>query len=86
MSYLRLPILFITLFVLSPYSPSQNADMTGPPQSIYRNFVGSWEGKSDYAQDGQLKHDALKLVVTEEPKRHCMRFDQFYVDEKGTHK
>ena len=62
---------------MSSYScgRSQESGNAARVESVYRNFLGSWEGESERVVAGRLVRETIELVVTEEPKKHRLRFD-----------
>jgi hypothetical protein len=86
MTYRRLSILIFAVLATSAFLRAQ--DHATPPlsQSIYRNFVGSWEGTSVWSENGNLKRGLVKIVIAEEPKKNRMRLDYIYINDRGTAK
>jgi hypothetical protein len=84
MTYRRLSILIFAVLATSSFLRAQ--DKATPPlsQSIYRNFVGSWEGARAWSENGNLKRGLVKIVITEEPKKNRMRLDYVYGNDTGT--
>ncbi len=86
MTYRRVSIMIFAVLATSSFLRAQ--DNATPPlsQSIYRNFVGSWEGARAWSENGNLKHGLVKIVITEEPKKNRMRLDYVYMNDTGTEK
>jgi hypothetical protein len=84
MTYRRLSILIFAVLATSSLLRAQ--DKVTPPlsRSIYRNFVGSWEGASVSSDNGNLKRILVKIVIAEEPKKNRMRLDYVYINDTGT--
>jgi len=86
MPYQRLTLLFVILLASSLPGWSQNAGAAVATQDIYRNFIGTWVGISDGVANGKHQPATEDLVITEIPKKHSIRLDVVYKDEKGNTK
>jgi hypothetical protein len=75
MTYRRLSLLLLMVVGSCPFGRSQESGNAARVESVYRNFLGSWEGESEHVVGGQLVRETIELVVTEEPKKHRLRFD-----------
>ncbi len=84
MTYRRLSILIFAVAASSSCLLAQDKATPPPSQSIYRNFVGSWEGASVSSDNGNLKRILVKIVIAEEPKKNRMRLDYVYGNDTGT--
>jgi len=70
--------------VNAPVSNSSEIPISSDVQSIYRNFLGRWEGSSERFFEGRLVRESVEIVITEVPKKHRMQLDYLYHGEKGT--
>src|ERR1017187_4356114 len=82
----RFSILILAVLATSSFLRAQDKSTAAPSQSIYRNFVGSWEGASVWFENGNLQRGPVKIVIVEEPKKHRMRLDYVYINDQGTQK
>jgi hypothetical protein len=71
----RLSLLLLMVVSSCPIGRSQESGNAVHVASVYRNFLGSWEGESEHVVGGQLVRETIELVVTEEPKKHRLRLD-----------
>jgi hypothetical protein len=74
-TYRRLSLLLLMVVGSCPLGRSQASGNAGRVESVYRNFLGSWDGESEHVVGGQLVRETVELVVTEEPEKHRLRFD-----------
>jgi hypothetical protein len=70
-------VLLIVLASCS-FGRSQEVGTAATVDSIYRNFLGNWQGSSERLVDGQRVQETIELAVTEQPKRHQLVFDYLY--------
>jgi hypothetical protein len=75
MTYRRLSLLLLMVVSSCPFGRSQESGNAARVESVYRNFLGSWEGESERVINGQHVRETVELLVTEEPKKHRLRFD-----------
>jgi len=75
MTHRQLSMLLLTVVGLYPFGRSQESGNASRVESVYRNFLGSWEGESERMVSGRHVRETIELVVTEEPKKHRLRFD-----------
>jgi len=82
----RLTLLFVILLASSLPGWGQNAGAAVATQDLYRNFIGTWVGRSDGVANGKYLPGTEDLVITEIPKKHSIRLDTVYKGEKRNSK
>ncbi len=82
----RILILLSVVLTASSLARGQDAAAKATAESIYKNFLGHWEGSSERTVDGELVRETVDVVITEVPKKHVMRLDYTYNTKKGPSK